>query len=102
MRQKMLQFCLGRIFDRAEQPGDGKSAAGIGIGATGGDRRIAQIAAQEAGHECVAGAKHAIGRIARPEEVAEVVAFLACDDASFMTGAAVVVDGGMSIGNRII
>ena len=50
----------------------------------------------------VAGAQHAIGRIAEPEEVAEVVVFLASDEASFMTGAAVVVDGGMSIGARIV
>ena len=49
-----------------------------------------------------AGDLHAVGRIAQPEEVAEVVVFLASDEASFMTGAAVVVDGGMSIGNRIV
>lgn len=49
-----------------------------------------------------AGQRHAMGRIARPEEVAEVVVFLASDEASFMTGAAFVVDGGMSIGSRIV
>jgi len=42
------------------------------------------------------GQLHALGRIARPEEVAKVIAFLCSDDASFMTGGVYLVDGGMT------
>lgn len=42
-------------------------------------------------------AKHPIGRIAQPEEVAAAIAFLASADASFMTGLAIPVDGGRSV-----
>ncbi len=40
-------------------------------------------------------ALHPMGRIAQPAEIAAVVAFLASDDASFVTGTSLVADGGM-------
>ena len=36
-----------------------------------------------------------LGRIGKPEEVAKLVAFLSSDDASFMTGNAILIDGGV-------
>jgi NAD(P)-dependent dehydrogenase (short-subunit alcohol dehydrogenase family) len=41
------------------------------------------------------GKDHPLGRVGKPEEIAEVVLFLASDRASFMTGESVTVDGGM-------
>ena len=41
------------------------------------------------------GKMHPLGRVARVEEVAEVIAFLASDRASFVTGGEYKVDGGM-------
>src|SRR5690606_8388325 len=38
-----------------------------------------------------------MGRIGRPEEVASCVAFLASDDAAYITGHTLVVDGGLAM-----
>ncbi len=41
--------------------------------------------------------KHPIGRVGTPEEAAGVIAFLASEDAGFMTGLTIPIDGGRSI-----
>lgn len=54
----------------------------------GGPERIEQ-------YKQIAIRSEPIGRFSQPEEVAQVALFLASDEASFVTGSAVAVDGGM-------
>jgi NAD(P)-dependent dehydrogenase (short-subunit alcohol dehydrogenase family) len=42
-----------------------------------------------------------LGRLGRPEDVANLALFLASDESSFVTGAAMVVDGGLTAGSRL-
>ena len=42
-------------------------------------------------------ATHPIGRIGEPEEIASGVLFLASDEASFVTGTSLVIDGGNTV-----
>jgi meso-butanediol dehydrogenase/(S,S)-butanediol dehydrogenase/diacetyl reductase len=59
-------------------------------GFDGSDELIAQI-----------GKAHALKRIGEPVEVARLVCFLASDDASFITGQAIAIDGGMVAGLQV-
>jgi NAD(P)-dependent dehydrogenase (short-subunit alcohol dehydrogenase family) len=73
----------------------------VALGSIATERYQAFLAGQEpaaavrVGQEL--GRLHPVGRIGRPEEVAAAVAWLLADDASFVNGATVPVDGGRSV-----
>ncbi|MGH8879038.1 MAG: SDR family NAD(P)-dependent oxidoreductase [Stackebrandtia sp.] len=55
----------------------------------------ATMGATDEGRQLVAG-MHPMGRIAQPDEIAAFTAFLLSDEASFVTGSALAVDGGFT------
>jgi len=62
------------------------------------DQGVAQMGLDKTAFVQLAGAAHPMGRIGRPEEVAAAILFLASDEASFITGVALSVDGGLWAG----
>jgi NAD(P)-dependent dehydrogenase (short-subunit alcohol dehydrogenase family) len=58
---------------------------------------LASWIAADPGRERFLAAGHPIGRIAEPEEIAEAIVWLLSDASSFVTGAVLPVDGGLTI-----
>ena len=56
-----------------------------------------QMVGREQGKAFI-GARHPIGRMAEPRELGEVVLWLASDRSSFVTGAEIAADGGITAG----
>ncbi len=63
------------------------------------DQAVVMRGVKKAELAATIGESHPMGRIGRPEEVAAVILFLASDEASFITGVALPVDGGLWAGS---
>jgi NAD(P)-dependent dehydrogenase (short-subunit alcohol dehydrogenase family) len=62
-------------------------------------RDLIEKAADPAAAEAALVAYAPLRRIARPREIGRAIAYLASDDAVFVTGAALAIDGGTTIGH---
>jgi NAD(P)-dependent dehydrogenase (short-subunit alcohol dehydrogenase family) len=85
-RSMAVDHACDRIRVNAVCPGDTETEM-LMRGATGKARE--KIAARH-------GAAIPLGRMGQPQEVAKLIAFLASDDAAFITGALMAIDGGNS------
>jgi NAD(P)-dependent dehydrogenase (short-subunit alcohol dehydrogenase family) len=59
------------------------------------DTPLVRASLAEQGGEAELANRHPLGRIGQPEEVAHAVLWLASNDASFITGTDLAVDGGL-------
>ncbi len=70
------------------------------VGTPSLDERIAANAGEAGGTEAARGAfiqRQPMGRLGTPEEIAALAVYLASDESQFLTGQALVIDGGMTL-----
>ena len=86
----VLQLTRAMALDHAE---DGVLVNSLSPGAVLTPRLLAIYGTEEAAAAALAD-KHPVGRLGRPDDIAGGAVFLASEDAGFMTGADLVIDGG--------
>ncbi|AZD86952.1 Dehydrogenase [Pseudomonas chlororaphis subsp. aureofaciens] len=64
------------------------------------DTPMTHMVREQAEFHAYFASQHMLNRAGQPEEVAAVALFLACDEASFVSGQMIAVDGGFSAGRR--
>ncbi|MBQ0721068.1 MAG: SDR family oxidoreductase [Gammaproteobacteria bacterium] len=94
---RMNCVCPGGIDTPAIQGLTGSSKEALPHVSVAGQSGLPQVSAETSQHlRSVMENAHPIGRLGKPVEIANTVLFLASDEASFITGAAYIVDGGMT------
>ena len=87
-RQIAVQYAKQNIRVNCVCPG--------GVLTTMAERILAESSDPETALKAVTDT-YPMGRLGRPEEIAYAALFLACDESSFVTGHALVADGGFSV-----
>ena len=90
MKAGLVHLAKAMAVDHAK---DGIRVNSLSPGAVATQRLLARHADFDAANAAL-GPAHVLGRIGQPDEIAAAAAFLLSDDASFMTGADMLVDGG--------
>lgn len=86
----LIQLARAMAVDHADE---GLRVLSLSPGAVLTSRLVTRYGSAEATHDAL-GIRYPIGRLGKPEEVASMAAYLLSDEAAFMTGCDVLVDGG--------